>query len=155
VSQEAERLGRLIGRSQLPLAERQAQAIAALGWLAQLSQSSNGLYDLSSTWEAVEVSLQTPELTKSATAVLATQPTAGAQRSLVNMASRQVLPIESRQAAAQAFQTHVQKQGILLTSEEILRQYDRYNASETADKATQQLLALILNVIENPKKLNK
>jgi hypothetical protein len=103
----------------------------------------------------VELSLLTPELTKSATAVLATQPTASAQRSLVNMASRQVLPIESRQAAAQAFQTHAQKQGILLTSEEILRQYDRYNSSETADKATQQLLALILNVIENPKKLDK
>ena len=154
VSQEVERLDRLVGRSLLSVEERKSQAVESLKWLARLSQSSKDLYDLSGTWKAVELALQTPELTQAATTVLAAQPTASAQRSLVNMASRQVLPIESRQAAAKAFQTHVQKQGILLTTEEILRQYDRYNASETSDKPTQQLMALILDVIENPKKSN-
>ena len=134
VGQEVERLGRLLGRSLLPLEVRKSQAIESLKWLARLSQSPQGLYDLSQTWEGVELALQTPGLTEAAAAVLTTQPTAAAQRSLINMASRQVLPIESRQAAVEAFRTHAQKQGILLTSEEILRQYDRYNASETSDK---------------------
>jgi hypothetical protein len=37
---------------------------------------------------------------------------------------------------------------VLLTTSEIRQQYDQYNASETADAATQQVLGSILDTIE-------
>ena len=57
-------------------------------------------------------------------------------------------PLADRQAAAQAFADSVSRLGTLLTSDEILGQYDRYNASETQSKDTQQVLAGILDTIE-------
>jgi hypothetical protein len=36
----------------------------------------------------------------------------------------------------------------MLTQKDILRQYDRYNASETLDKQTQQVLGGLLDSIE-------
>ena len=40
------------------------------------------------------------------------------------------------------------RRGTLLTSDEILRQYDRYNAGENYDAETQQVLADLLDTIE-------
>ena len=50
--------------------------------------------------------------------------------------------------AAEAFRASVAAHGVLLTTDQILAQYDRYNASETADAATQKVLARVLDVIE-------
>ena len=74
--------------------------------------------------------------------------TAKAQKALVNTASRNSLDLVSRQSAAEAFDRAVQKRRVMLTQQDILRQYDRYNASETLDKQTQQVLGGILNSIE-------
>ena len=38
--------------------------------------------------------------------------------------------------------------GILLTTAEITRQYDRYNASEALDGGTQEVLGAVLDAIE-------
>ena len=48
-----------------------------------------------------------------------------------------------------AFARSVERQGILLTSVEVLRQYDRYNRSETLDEATQQVLGQLLDTLES------
>ena len=74
--------------------------------------------------------------------------TANSQKALVNTASRNSLELVSRQAAAQAFDRAVQKRHLMLTQKDILRQYDRYNASETLDKQTQQVLGGLLDSIE-------
>jgi hypothetical protein len=50
----------------------------------------------------------------------------------------------------EAFRRSIQARGILLTTQQILRQYDRYNASESQDRSTQQVLGLILDCIEAP-----
>jgi hypothetical protein len=42
----------------------------------------------------------------------------------------------------------VARHGTLLTSGEILLQYDRYNQSETQDRQTQLVLASILDSVE-------
>jgi len=62
---------------------------------------------------------------------------AESQRTLVEVASRFTLPLAVRQAAAKAFSRKHPEHGILLTSEEIRRQYQRYNESEKLDAATQ------------------
>jgi hypothetical protein len=38
---------------------------------------------------------------------------------------------------------------VLLTTDQILMQYDRYNASETADADTQRVLGSLLDAIES------
>ena len=62
------------------------------------------------------------------------------------------LPIEARRAAAAAFAASVRRRGLRVGRDQVLRQYDRYNASETADAATQQVLGQILDVIEKKNK---
>ncbi|MEN6493458.1 MAG: hypothetical protein ABFD16_04125, partial [Thermoguttaceae bacterium] len=58
----------------------------------------------------------------------------------------------ARKAALAAFQQSVTKHGVLLTSQEILMQYDRYNQSEKLDRDTQQVLGSILDSIETRSK---
>ena len=58
-------------------------------------------------------------------------------------------PLADRQAAAAAFRTAVSAAGLLLTRDQLLQQYDIYNASEFLDSDTQQVLASILDAIES------
>ena len=101
------------------------------------------------------VALHNPKLAAKAVAVLANLNSAESQRALVDMASRFTQPLELRKAAAAAFCENMQKHGILLTTEEIRRQYDRYNESEKQDAATQHVLGLILDCLEVPAKTRR
>lgn len=73
---------------------------------------------------------------------------AAAQRTLVNTASQNALPLEMRQAAAAAFAVAVARQHLQLTTREILLQYDRYNLSEHLDPETQAVLGSVLDTLE-------
>ena len=106
------------------------------------------LYDLRRVQDAVLAALYNPKLAAKAVAVLANLNSAESQRALVEVASRFTLPLELRQAAATAFRQNTQKYGILLTTDEIRRQYRRYNESENMDAATQHVLGLILDCLE-------
>jgi hypothetical protein len=59
--------------------------------------------------------------------------------------------LDLRQASADAFRANAKANGILLTTEEIRRQYDRYNQSEKAEKETQKILGEILDGLESKK----
>jgi hypothetical protein len=69
----------------------------------------------------------------------------------VNVVSDDNYDLAERQAAAKAFTAAVAKRGVLLTTREIGTQYDRYNASESQSKDTQQVLAAVLDAIEKKK----
>ena len=127
---------------------RLQQANEALDWLAKLQKSQPRLYDFRSITDAVENALHVPQLAVKAVAVLSEVPSPQAQRALVEAASLEVSPIAVRQAAAGAFTNSVSRFGILLTKIEMLKQYDRYNASETKDEQTQAVLASILDTLE-------
>ncbi len=58
------------------------------------------------------------------------------------------LDIKMRRAAAVAFEYSVRRFGLLLTTSEILEQYQRYNLSEQKDRDTQRLMGSLLNAIE-------
>ncbi len=96
--------------------------------------------------------LYTPELGAGAVAVLGNLGTAVAQTALVDLASRWTQPLAIRTAATEALWKNTAEHGILLTSRQILLQYDRYNQSQNLDSATQGVLASILNCIEAPLK---
>jgi hypothetical protein len=136
-------------------AARQHQAAEALDLLAELSRSSASLYDLRRAEDAVLVALYNPKLAIKATDFLAAMNSAKSQRALAEVAGRFTLPIALREAAADAFCQNVKKHGILLTTDEIRRQYQRYNESETQDPATQKVLGMILDSLESPRKSNK
>jgi CheY-like chemotaxis protein len=135
------------GASAVPAAERQAQAARALEWLVELSAPS-GLYNLRRVEASVATAVWAPPLAPRAAEVLAAIGTPLSQKTLVDVASQALQPLESRQAAARAFAESVARHGTLLTSGEILLQYDRYNQSETQDRQTQLVLASILDSVE-------
>ncbi len=149
---QVERLATLSPREFVDHAERQLQAADALDRLAELtgSNASKRLFDVRRLQASVVAALYTPRLGVKATAVLANVNSTRSQRELVELASRWTQPIELRAAAAGALQQNIRQHGILLTTVEIGRQYDRYNASEELDADTQKILALILDSIEEP-----
>jgi len=134
--------------------ERTAQAAQALAWLAKLLAEGSPYDELKRDAALVNRTLLISELSGPSIQVLAALGTAESQTALVDYASAQTLPIESRRAAAAAFAANVQRFGLQLTREQILRQYDRYNASETADADTQQVLGQILDVLEKKSPLH-
>ena len=95
-----------------------------------------------------QASLTAPGLTRAAIGALGKLDTPRAQRALLDMVNRMSAPIADRQAAAKAFADSVARIGTLLASDEILRQYDIYNASERQSAESQQVLASVLNTIE-------
>ncbi len=148
---QIEQLGTLAALKFVDHAERRRQAVEALDLLAQLGVSSAGWYDLRSVQGSVLRALYVPELSTKAAAVLGGIGTPESQRALVELSSRRTQPIELRKAAVDAFCRNMKKHGILLTSDEIRRQYDRYNRSKDLDADTQKVLEKILDCIETPK----
>jgi hypothetical protein len=135
----------------LPLAPtevRTAQAKQALEWIAKLLAADAPYDELKRDAHLVDRTLLMPELAGPSVAVLAALGTPESQTMLVDFASLGTLPIETRQAAAEALAASVAKFGVQLKRDQVVLQYDRYNASETADAATQKVLARVLDVIE-------
>ena len=85
----------------------------------------------------------------SASQIIARLGTPESQRILVDFASELTTPVDKRMMAANAFSKSVGKNGLLLTRTEIMRQYDRYNASEKDSIKSQQVLGSLLDAIES------
>ncbi len=124
------------------------QAKQAIEWLAQLLQGHNPYDELLRNAEILEQTVFQKELSQVSLAALASAGTAGSQQTLADFASMPNQPLELRRQAAQAFAKSVDRFGCLLTADQIAAQYDRYNASETADTDTQQVLSVLLDTIE-------
>ena len=127
---------------------RQQQAAVALDLLAEITRSPSKFYDIRGVQESLLIALYNPKLSEKAAVVLATVNSPDSQRALVEVASRFTLPLGVRQAAARAFRINTEKHGILLTTDEIRRQYRRYNESEKQDNGTQRVLGQILDCLE-------
>jgi hypothetical protein len=132
---------------------RTAQAAQALDWLATLLTEGLPYDELRRDARLVNRLLFTAELNERAIRVLAALGTAESQAALADYASAPALPIEGRRRAADALADSLARFGAQLTSDQILRQYDRYNASETADAETQDVLGGILDALEGKARL--
>jgi hypothetical protein len=140
------------GRDRIGHAQRQRQAALALEWLAAWcgDPTARRLYDLRPLEEVAVKALRTPHLSTRAVALLARLSSAAGQRALVDLASSPQQPIALRHAAVAALVQTIQQDGVLLTTEEIRRQYERYNQGAVLDAPTQQVLGRILDVLEAP-----
>jgi hypothetical protein len=141
----------LAGRPPVAKELRTAQAAQALTWLAQLLAEGSPYDELRRDASLVNRAMHVNELGQPSLALLATLGTAESQAALADFASAQSLPIESRRQAAVALAANVQRAGLQLSRDQILRQYERYNASEASDPETQQVLGQVLDIIEKKK----
>ncbi|MGY8769494.1 MAG: HEAT repeat domain-containing protein [Pirellulales bacterium] len=142
------------GRYLVSAETRLANAKNAMRTLATLStdQEKYGFYRLLEREDELLPMLQLSETTLLAASLAGQLGTPNAQLALVNLASESGRVLEHRQACVLAFQTAVEKRGLMLTKANILKQYTRYNASETLDKQSQKVLSDILDAIEKPTK---
>jgi CheY-like chemotaxis protein len=131
--------------------ERKREAVAALDWLAELAERRDRVFDAARQEPAVVRALFVPELSATAATILGQSATALAQRSLVELADLPTVSLESRQAAARAAVRAMERYGILLTTPEILAQYDLYNTNAGRDSDTHAVLTTILDAIERKK----
>jgi hypothetical protein len=129
--------------------ERTQQAAQALEWIAALLETGHPYDELLRDADAAGQSLFVPELLEPSLKVLAALGTAGSQRTLVDFVSNSTASLEMREEAVRAFAASVQRHGKLLTPTEVSMQFDRYNASETSDRGTQQVLGQLLDVLED------
>ena len=141
----------LHGRDLVDRDRRMEQAMAAIGWMKQLSDSqSKMMADLARQQERLIEALYTGELSETAAGLLSRIGSTRAQLALADLASQNTMSIATRQAAADAFDQSIQTFGVLMTSDEIQRQYDRYNASRELSVETQRVLGALLDSIEKP-----
>jgi CheY-like chemotaxis protein len=133
----------------VPVPERLAHTQQAIVWLGQISASPQTVYNLSVAADAALGALATPGLTQAAAPLVADLGLPRAQVALVNLASQPTRTLEDRQAAAEAFRRSVERFGILLTSQEMLQQYERYNQSEKQPPESQALLSHVLDTLES------
>jgi len=142
------RLAELVNASPPNANRRSQQAAAALGWLAELLENGHPYDELLRDSKLVSTTLYDSELAKPSLRLLTVLGTADSQQLLLDYVSINSLPLETRREAGDALAKSFEHFGKLLTTEEITRQYDRYNASETADRNTQQVLGRVLDLLE-------
>jgi len=131
-----------------PSAEQRAdQAKTARDWLAKLLAEGPSFYNLRGRDTELQTALARNH-DEASIAGLALLGTPISQQELLNLVSLPTAPIATREAAAKAFGRSVGQFGVLLTTTQIKEQYNRYNASESADAPTQQVLASVLDTIE-------
>jgi HEAT repeat protein len=136
------------GRWRVSPVERQAQANAAMDWLVAISERPSRAFDLVPQEGALVWSMHVPELTARAAEVLGRLPVSSAQRKLLEVANSSTQPLAAREAAAAAFANSRQLYGLLLTRDEILQQYELYNANAGRNADTNLVLGAVLDAIE-------
>lgn len=127
--------------------ERLARAEAARTAIAELIKQGPGFYGFDRRRDEVMAVLGAGDKESSLTTLVGLG-TPDSQVRLLEAATFEVRSIEDRLAAAEAFAKSVDQHGVLLTSDQIRLQYDRYNASETAPEATQKVLGSLLDTLE-------
>lgn len=157
VARQMDRLAHMAVAAPLSGSQRRVFANQAMDWLAQISSAPErypfwelGQYDL-----LIGQVANTAQLNASICQTLGNLGTPSAQQQLADIASQNQLALEIRQAAVAALQHAFERRGILLTTEQIQRQYDRYNAAENLPEQSQQVLGAILNAIERPTSSNQ
>lgn len=150
LEKDVARLQKLAGRSLVTGPEMHAQAEQALKWIGELADKRNVPYEMQRLAPSVVRALFFNDLASTAASVLAKLPSALGQQEMVNLASLRTTPIALRRELAKAFDESVARFGVLLKSDQIVAQYDRYNLSVDADTDTQQVLGLLLDSLEKP-----
>lgn len=140
------------GRLLVPADEREADAEFAIAEISRMLDSADeyDFYDFLKVEEIAVRRLVDQNVTANVANLLGKLGTPAAQTALVDYASDPFNPVALRQACADALKAAIEGRGVLLTKDQIVAQYGRYNASEELDPETQAVLGKILDIIEAP-----
>lgn len=134
---------------QVPVELRLAQAKAALRALLKLETTRPGALDDVVDWNGtISRTLSTPALFDVGLEVAATLKTNFAQTKLVELIGDMRFDVATRRQALGALKRQWATNGSLLRGPEIVKMYDRYNASEKEDVETQKVLSEALDAFE-------
>ncbi|MEO1496430.1 MAG: hypothetical protein AAFV43_04695 [Planctomycetota bacterium] len=137
---------RLTSLATTPSAEaRRERAAQATNWLSQIAERGPRFFELRGSIPRLANVLP---LSGKPLRTLANLGDAASQQRLAAAASESNRPIGERRAAADAFTQSVGTYGLLMTEEQVRRQYRRYNDSAAADADTQAVLGAVLDAIE-------
>ncbi len=140
----------LPGAQLVNVQQRLDWAQKAMGWLRVLAEHPpEGISQLEIEAAALRA-VNVPQLSDVSLEILGQMATPKAQAALVEAASRSDWPIAQRVKALGAFRKAVEKRGVQLTTQQILRQYERYNQSAQSPEEVRKILGLILDCIEAP-----
>jgi len=128
--------------------QRTQRAVQAIQWISNLLDQDKPYNELRRNAQVLSQTVHIPSLVEPSLKTLARVGSAESQLALINFASQEVQSFEVRQLAAEAFAASIERFGKQLRLQQIQRQYDRYNASESAGPDTQQVLSLILDALE-------
>ncbi|MBA2114703.1 hypothetical protein [Bremerella alba] len=140
------------GRLLVPADQREADAEFAIKEMSRMLDVSDE-YDFYNFLKIEEIAVRRlvdENVTGDIANLLGKLATPAAQTALVDYASDPFNPLAQRQACADAMQAAIERRGILLTKDQIIAQFDRYNASEELDPETQAVLGKILDILEAP-----
>jgi hypothetical protein len=139
------------GKQMVTIERRAVRSGAILDWLADaIDTPLAGHFEWSRLENDVLDLLYQPNLSARASKVLGRLSTPKSQQILADVASQPALTRDIRRASAEALHEAIGRRGVLLTQDAILRQYDRYNASESFDPDTRAILGTVLDAIELP-----
>ncbi|MBR4834835.1 MAG: hypothetical protein IKU86_10975, partial [Thermoguttaceae bacterium] len=134
---------------QVPVELRLAQAKAAIRALAKLETARPGSLDDVVDWNGtLSQTLSTPTLFDVGLEVALTLKTNFAQNVLVELVGDLRFDAPTRRRALEALKRQWATNGSLLRGPEIVKMYDRYNASEKEDVETQKILSETLDAFE-------
>lgn len=128
--------------------EREAFAARALAIMDKFLENDREFYRLRAASGMIAQNVRLGPAGQPALDVLAQLGTRDSQLTLLQLAGARTVEIESRRSAADAFRQSVERFGLRITTGEITRQYDLYNASEIDTKESQQILGGVLDTIE-------
>ena len=130
--------------------ERSDQAVNALKYLGRYASDRNrySFFNLPNYEKQLLGSLGTPANAASTCQLMGKLGTSDAQINLVDIASNNQLPAALRTVAADSFREAVQNRGLMISRDQILIQYQRYNSSASQPADTQQVLGHLLDTIE-------
>jgi CheY-like chemotaxis protein len=148
----ANELSQLLPRDWPAADERLAARRQVLQWMGHFLTQERDFYRLRAFTDEIAQAAPGPSATPEAWQLLADLGTHASQIALVEAAGATVYPVEARQGAAAAFARSVERFGLLLTTDEIVHQYDTYNASGGQPAETQQILGNLLDTIESVRK---
>jgi len=140
-----------------PIADthRQRHAEVAMKWLSKVLADwpRYKFYDAAGYRDSLAGLARTPGNIQLRVELLASIGTPAGQRALLEFAGQANLSTEERTSAANALANSIQKHGALLTRDEILGQFDRFNVTAVEGGGVDQVLSLILESIESRAKV--
>ncbi|GAA4432249.1 hypothetical protein [Bremerella cremea] len=149
---QLQHLYRSQGRLLVSAEEREADAEFAVSQITRMldSEEDYNYYNFLKLEEIAIRRLVDDSVALDVAKLLGKLATPAAQVALIDYASDPFHPLAIRQASVEALKDAISRRGILLSKDQIITQYDRYNASEKLDSDTQAVLGQILDIIEAP-----